>query len=187
MKRVCERRTFLKTSLAASAGLGLTAMDRIIAKTTAWATQPSTQSMPQRPLGRTGRQVGLYGLGGLFTLARHDRHEEAVEIVNRAIDLGLNDIDTSAFYGDGASELNIGTVMKKRREEVFLASKSHNYTYDGTMPLNSILLPKITRTGRNGIPFHDLNSPKPGRPQRDRSCARARRQPASARSAARGV
>jgi aryl-alcohol dehydrogenase-like predicted oxidoreductase len=58
-----------------------------------------------------------------------------VEIVNQAIDLGVNYIDTSALYGNGASELNIGTVMKERRDEVFLASKSHDYTYDGTMAL----------------------------------------------------
>jgi len=88
-----------------------------------------------RPLGKTGRQVTVYGLGGLFTIARHDCHKEAVEIVNRAIDLGVNYIDTSALYGDGASELNIGTVMRERRDEVFLASKSHDYTYDGTMAL----------------------------------------------------
>jgi hypothetical protein len=71
----------------------------------------------------------------LFTVARHDRHEEAVEIVNRALDLGVNYVDTSALYGAGASELNIGTVMRERRDEVFLASKSHDYTYDGTMAL----------------------------------------------------
>ena len=94
-----------------------------------------TLPIPKRPLGKTGHQVTIYGLGGFFTLARHDRHDQAVEIVNRAIDLGVNYIDTSAYYGDGASELNIGTVMQKRRNEVFLASKSHNYTYDGTMAL----------------------------------------------------
>ena len=91
--------------------------------------------LPTRPLGKTGEQVTLYGLGGLFTVARHDRHEQAVEIVQRAIDLGINYIDTSALYGNGASELNIGTVMKERRDEVFLASKCHDYTYDGTMAL----------------------------------------------------
>jgi aryl-alcohol dehydrogenase-like predicted oxidoreductase len=92
-------------------------------------------TIPKRPLGKTGRQVTIYGLGGLFTVARHDRHDEAVEIINRAIDLGVNYIDTSALYGNGASELNIGTVMRDRRDEVFLASKSHDYTYDGTMAL----------------------------------------------------
>jgi hypothetical protein len=94
-----------------------------------------TQSIPKRPLGKTGHQVAIFGLGGLFTVAMHDRHDEAVEIINRAIDLGVNYIDTSALYGNGASELNIGTVMKERRDEVFLASKSHDYTYDGTMAL----------------------------------------------------
>jgi aryl-alcohol dehydrogenase-like predicted oxidoreductase len=91
--------------------------------------------IPKRPLGKTGCQVSTYGLGGLFTVARHDRHDEAVEIINRALDLGVNYIDTSALYGNGASELNIGTVMRERRDEVFLASKSHDYTYDGTMAL----------------------------------------------------
>jgi aryl-alcohol dehydrogenase-like predicted oxidoreductase len=99
------------------------------------ATELSTHPIPKRPLGKTGEQVTLYGLGGLFTTSRHDRHDEAVEIVHRAIDLGVNYIDTSAAYGSGASELNIGTVMKERRDEVFLASKSHDYTYDGTMAL----------------------------------------------------
>jgi aryl-alcohol dehydrogenase-like predicted oxidoreductase len=99
------------------------------------ATELSTQPIPKRPLGKTGEQVTIYGLGGLFTTSMVDRHDEAVEIVNRAIDLGVNYIDTSAAYGTGASELNIGTVMKERRDEVFLASKSHDYTYDGTMAL----------------------------------------------------
>lgn len=98
-------------------------------------SERSADPIPTKPLGKTGRQVTLYGLGGLFTVARHDRHDEAVEIVNRAIDLGINYIDTSALYGNGASELNIGTVMRERRDEVFLASKSHDYTYDGTMAL----------------------------------------------------
>jgi aryl-alcohol dehydrogenase-like predicted oxidoreductase len=98
-------------------------------------TLPPTEPIPRRVLGKTGEQVTIYGLGGLFTTSRHDRHDEAVEIVNRAIDLGINYIDTSALYGHGASELNIGTVMKERRDEVFLASKSHDYTYDGTMAL----------------------------------------------------
>jgi aryl-alcohol dehydrogenase-like predicted oxidoreductase len=94
-----------------------------------------TNPIPKRSLGKTGHQVTILGLGGLFTVARHDRHDEAVAIVNRAIDLGVNYVDTSPLYGNGASELNIGTVMRERRDEVFLASKSHDYTYDGTMAL----------------------------------------------------
>ncbi len=135
MNKRCDRRTFLKGSLAVSAGFGLSTSGSIIAKTVARATELSTKPIPKRPLGKTGHQVTIYGLGGLFTTSMHDRHDQAVKIVNRAIDLGVNYIDTSALYGNGASELNIGTVMRERRDEVFLASKSHNYTYDGTMAL----------------------------------------------------
>jgi aryl-alcohol dehydrogenase-like predicted oxidoreductase len=108
-----------------SAGLG----------TVVSTSEPPAKPIPKRPLGKTGHQVTIFGLGGLFTTSRHDRHDEAVEIVNRALDLGVNYIDTSALYGNGASELNIGSVMRERRDEVFLASKSHDYTYDGTMAL----------------------------------------------------
>jgi aryl-alcohol dehydrogenase-like predicted oxidoreductase len=138
MDRGCDRRSFLKSSVAASTGLGLAASSSIIARTAAEAAElaaRTTKPIPTRPLGKTGRQVTIYGLGGLFTVSMHDRHDQAVEIVNRAIDLGVNYIDTSAWYGTGASELNIGTVMKQRRNQVFLASKSHDYTYDGTMAL----------------------------------------------------
>jgi len=135
MSEGCNRRTFVKGSLAASTALGLVGSGSVLAGVAGQATEPSKAPLPQRALGKTGRQVSIYGLGGLFTVSRHDRHAEAVEIVNRAIDLGINYIDTSAWYGTGASELNIGTVMKKRRNEVFLASKSHDYTYDGTMAL----------------------------------------------------
>lgn len=135
MSEACDRRAFLKGSLGASAGLGLIVAGGASAKASAPPTGPPKATIPQRPLGKTGRQVSIYGLGGLFTVSMHDRHDEAVEIVDRAIDLGVNYIDTSAWYGTGASELNIGTVMKRRRNEVFLASKSHDYTYDGTMAL----------------------------------------------------
>ena len=135
MKNERDRRTLLTTGLAASSGSGATATGGVSAKTVASTAEPPAKPIPKRPLGKTGYQVTIYGLGGLFTVARHDHHHEAVEIVNRAIDLGINYIDTSAWYGDGASELNIGTVLRERRDEVFLASKSHDYTYDGTMAL----------------------------------------------------
>jgi uncharacterized protein len=134
MRMGCDRRTFLKKSLVATTGLGLGSA-ALFEKTTAWATQPAAGPMPTRPLGATGRQVSIFGLGGEATVERVDRHEEAVAIIHRALDLGVNYIDTAAWYGQGASELNIGTVMRERRGEVFLATKSHDYTYDGTMRL----------------------------------------------------
>jgi len=102
--------------------------------------------LPVRPLGKTGHLVSIYSLGGQGSIEVPGREEISVEIINRAIDLGINYIDTAAAYGRqtpsvaradamGTSERNIGEVMKFRRKEVFLASKTHDRTYDGSMRL----------------------------------------------------
>ncbi len=91
--------------------------------------------MPERPLGRTGHRVRLFSLGGQATLERPGKREEAQEIINRAIDLGVNYIDTAAAYGRGLSQVYIGGVMATRRREVFLASKTHDRTRDGALRL----------------------------------------------------
>jgi aryl-alcohol dehydrogenase-like predicted oxidoreductase len=100
-------------------------------------------AMPTRNLGQTGYQVGIFSLGGQAKLERTFAADESVEIVNRAIDLGINYVDSAAAYGKdeswetvrGTSERNIGQVMKHRRSEVFLASKTHERDYDGSMRL----------------------------------------------------
>ena len=68
MSKECDRRTFLTSNLAASTGLGTTASGGIFAKTVASTTEPPTKPIPKRPLGKTGYQVTIYGLGGLFTV-----------------------------------------------------------------------------------------------------------------------
>jgi hypothetical protein len=94
-----------------------------------------TNEMSTRPLGKTGHRVSLFSLGGQATLEESGRDEEALTIINRAIDLGVNYIDTAAAYGSGVSETYLGKVMKQRRKEVFLASKTHARSYDGSMRL----------------------------------------------------
>lgn len=102
--------------------------------------------LPLRPLGKTGHMVSIYSLGGQGSIEVPGREEVSIEIINRAIDLGINYIDTAAAYGRqtetvaradamGTSERNMGQVMKYRRKEVFLASKTHDRTYDGSMKL----------------------------------------------------
>jgi hypothetical protein len=91
--------------------------------------------MPTRSFGKTGYKVGVLSLGGQATLEMKGTEEESEKIINRAIDLGVNYIDTAASYGGGISQLNIGRVMKTRRNEVWLSSKTHDYTYDGAMRL----------------------------------------------------
>jgi len=89
--------------------------------------------MPKRPLGRTGWNASIYSLGGQATLDQQGRSEEAIAIIHRALDLGVNYIDTAQLYGGGRSERNIGEVLKTRRGEVFLATKTIRRDYDGAM------------------------------------------------------
>jgi aryl-alcohol dehydrogenase-like predicted oxidoreductase len=102
--------------------------------------------LPLRPLGKTGHMVSIYSLGGQGSIEIPGKEDISVEIINRALDLGINYIDTAAAYGRqtptvaradamGTSERNMGQVMKYRRKEVFLASKTHDRTYDGSMRL----------------------------------------------------
>ena len=88
--------------------------------------------MPLRPLGSTGMEVSLFGLGGEAAIESSDE-DLAAQIINDAIDNGVNYLDTSRWYGGGQSERNIGEVMKTRRDEVFLATKSHSRTESGVL------------------------------------------------------
>jgi predicted aldo/keto reductase-like oxidoreductase len=91
--------------------------------------------MPARPLGKTGHEVRIFSLGGQATLEEDGTEKASVEIINHAIDLGVNYIDTAAAYGGGISQKYIGRVMRTRRKEVFLATKTHSRSYDGSMEL----------------------------------------------------
>jgi aryl-alcohol dehydrogenase-like predicted oxidoreductase len=95
----------------------------------------NTAPMPERPFGQTGFQVRLFSLGGQATLERSGRRDDAVAIIERALDLGVNYIDTAAAYGRGVSQSYIGEVMAARRNEVFLATKTHDRTRDGSLQL----------------------------------------------------
>lgn len=88
---------------------------------------------PARPLGKTGHEVCLFSLGGQATIEQSGRRDAAVEIVHRAIDLGVNYVDTAPAYGP--SQDYIGEVMASRRREVFLASKTHDRSRDGSLRL----------------------------------------------------
>lgn len=91
------------------------------------------KAMPTHNLGRTGYRVGILSLGGQATLEQPGTEDVSQAIINRAIDLGVNYIDSAAAYGKGVSEKHIGMVMKTRRKEVFITSKTPDRSYDGTM------------------------------------------------------
>jgi len=90
-------------------------------------------AMPMRNLGKTGFRVGIFSLGCQAAIEIKGNEKLSVEIMNRALDLGVNYFDTSNVYGEGASEEHVGLVVRDRRREVFLASKTGKRDYDGAM------------------------------------------------------
>ncbi len=89
--------------------------------------------LPTRVLGRTGIRVSIIGLGGSFLVSQSDRAKEAEALLERAVGEGINYIDTAPTYA--SSEINIGRAMPRLRKKVFLAGKSIDRSYDGTMRL----------------------------------------------------
>lgn len=143
MKKI-DRRTFLGNGVAAAAATTMGASFIPEENTKAVPLKKDNKdpfnpvtynAMPTRSLGKTGYKVGVLSLGGQATLEIKGREEESEKIINRALDLGVNYIDTAASYGQGVSQLNIGRVMKTRRGEVWLSTKTHDRTYDGSMRL----------------------------------------------------
>jgi len=117
-----RRREFLGAGVA----LTLAAAGKARAVTPEKASEPAAgyqlpynprthKAMPTRNLGRTGYQVGIFSLGGQATLEIPGKAEESAAIINRAIDLGVNYIDSAAGYSDGTSERHIGQVIQSRR------------------------------------------------------------------------
>jgi aryl-alcohol dehydrogenase-like predicted oxidoreductase len=82
--------------------------------------------MNLRPLGRTGLQVsevgyGAWGIGQTMWIGAQD--EESLRALERAIELGLNFIDTALAYGDGHSEKLVGQTVRTRPETAYVATK----------------------------------------------------------------
>lgn len=82
--------------------------------------------MNSRKLGRTGLEVseigyGAWGIGRDAWQGAED--DESLRALNRAIDLGIDFIDTALAYGDGHSERLVGQVIRDREERVYVATK----------------------------------------------------------------
>src|SRR5437016_13710119 len=80
--------------------------------------------MIYRDLGSTGQKVSAIGVGGWHLGLKHVDEALAIQIVRTAIDRGINFLDNSWDYNDGASEVRMGKALRDGyRDKVFLMSK----------------------------------------------------------------
>jgi aryl-alcohol dehydrogenase-like predicted oxidoreductase len=80
--------------------------------------------MQYRNLGRTGIKVSPYALGAMmFGAVGNPDHDDSIRIIHKALDAGINFVDTADAYSDGESEEIVGQALKGRRDGVVLATK----------------------------------------------------------------
>lgn len=155
-----NRRTFLKSSgVMTAVAIGSAALPTLPMAAAA-ADSPRRDAMPTRNLGKTGYKVGIFSLGGQTSLERAHNEGVAVPIIEKALDLGVNYIDTSSIYGgpERWSEQYVGKVMKHRRGEAFLATKTRERTRDGSMRMLETSL-KLLQTDHIDLwQLHDIGT-----------------------------
>jgi aryl-alcohol dehydrogenase-like predicted oxidoreductase len=79
-----------------------------------------------RTLGRTGITVSPYCLGAMmFGRMGNPDHDDSIRIIHRALDAGINFVDTADVYSQGESEEIVGKALEGRRDDVVLATKVH--------------------------------------------------------------
>lgn len=137
-----SRRTFLVTGLTTALSIaGCSSLQQRSTSSTAttrqneFVTSPKQQllppsTIPMRQLGRTNISLPVLGLGGAgkTPLNWPKAEQQAVQMIERALTLGIRYFDTAASYGP--SETFLGKVLPAYREEIFLASKTSGRDYD---------------------------------------------------------
>ena len=82
--------------------------------------------MQYRTVGKTGIKVSPYCLGAMmFGAVGNPDHDDSIRIIQKALDAGINFIDTADAYSRGESEEIVGKALKGRRDNIVLATKAH--------------------------------------------------------------
>jgi len=88
--------------------------------------------METRPFGKTGRSFPILSFGGQRIVDAHNcTEDEAIQIVNTALDRGIRYFDTAWVYSEGQAETRLGKVVKHRRSEMWIATKTWDISRDG--------------------------------------------------------
>ena len=114
--------------------------------------------IPKSPLGKTGEEISMLGLGGEGIFRTHDQEEEAVALIRRALDLGITYFESARAYA--SSESYYGMALQERRRDIFLTSKSHERSGDGALKHLEITLKNMKTDFLDLWMIHDVRSPK---------------------------
>lgn len=128
--------------------------DREMSK--AFADFISQGPLPTRILGKTQVRVTSFGLGGEGILRTYGRTKEAVTVIHKALDLGVTYFDTAPAYAQ--SQDYYGEALKGRRKGIFLASKTHDRTRDGSLRLLNEGLKRLKTDYLDLWQLHDLRT-----------------------------
>ena len=123
--------------------------------------------MHYRPLGRTGWSIstvsfGAWAIGGTWGEVRDD---ESIAALQKAIDHGVNFIDTADVYGDGRSERLVGQLLKSRSETIYVATKAgrrlnpHTATGYNRANLTAFVERSLGNLGTEAIDLLQLHCP----------------------------
>jgi len=128
--------------------------------------------MEYRKLGRTGLKVSPLCLGAMmFGKRGNTDHAHCVRIIHRALDAGINFIDTANVYSNGESEEIVGKALRGRRDRVILATKVHGKMGEGPNDSGNsrghILREvenSLRRLGTDYIDLYQMHRPDPETP-----------------------
>jgi predicted aldo/keto reductase-like oxidoreductase len=107
-------------------------------------------------LGRTGHAATLFGLGGEGVLRSHGRDADAARVIERALEAGVTYCDTSPAYAGSMDYY--GANLGSRRASVYLASKTHERSRDGSLRLLDDSLRRLRTDHLDLWQLHDLRT-----------------------------
>jgi aryl-alcohol dehydrogenase-like predicted oxidoreductase len=113
-------------------------------------------TLPQRPLGRTGHNATVLGLGGEGVLRTYGQEREARAVIEAALAAGLNYFESARAYS--GSEAYLGQVLPGHRDQIFLTSKSHGRTYREAMAHLSVSLKNLNTDHLDLWQVHDVRT-----------------------------
>jgi predicted aldo/keto reductase-like oxidoreductase len=135
--------------------LGATALGTVAAR-----AMGATSPFPTRAFGRTGARVPVLAFGSGSRFLSYEKDDEALAVLSRALDLGINYVDTAHNYGEGKSEERVGRLMATRRKDVILATKLAARKGDLARRQLELSLKRLQTDHLDVLHIHSLENPE---------------------------